>query len=244
MKKKLLALLSTGVLGSLLVSAPAHAEATLSSVALSKTVIVVDGNWGCGDRSAVTVKVNEPANQWSSFTNVSAKVVDQNNNDIDYLLMSFKSKSGDTSTYADNINLCGFDQPGRYNLKTEVSWYDGSNFRTQQRVSAFYVKRPTSLTYNATPEPVKRGSKLHHTGQLKYDAFGYGDYYGPAGVKLTLQFRPTGSSTFVTKGTITTKAQGKFDSTLVATADGTWRLIFPTNNYRQNQTKEDYVDTV
>jgi hypothetical protein len=47
----------------------------------------------------------------------------------------------------------------------------------------------------------------------------------------------------VAKGTVTTGKGGYFSRKLRADADGTWRIDYPVNSWRQNQTRYDYVDT-
>ena len=85
----------------------------------------------------------------------------------------------------------------------------------------YYIKRPTSLTYNASPEPAKKGSYLTHSGRLKFDPFAPGAMYGPSGVSLRLDFKPAGSTTYQYKTTITTGSSGYYSKKVATTGDGT-----------------------
>lgn len=229
---------------TLTASLPAQASATLTSVKLSSSSVVLDGNAGCANRINVSLLVTQPAGeQFAEYTSATAVVVGPTGDNEDYLFMPVTATSGNVTTYSDGIFLCGYNAPGRYTMQSEVSWYDGTNFRSQQRSNQFYVNRPTTLSYNASPEPAKRGAKLTHSGQLMFDRFGYGAFYGPKGVKLTLSFKKSGTSAFVVKATIATGASGKFAATFKTDADGTWRLTYPGSAYYQSQIKDDYVDT-
>ncbi|MEU7904269.1 hypothetical protein [Actinoplanes sp. NPDC049118] len=227
------------------VAQPAQAAIDLSSVTLSTTTVVLDGDAGCGNRVNVTVKVFVPTAEQENLFSVTSTAVAPNGDSVDFLLMNQKSRSGDYATYGDSVYLCGFDAPGRYRLDTEVVWWDDaiSGTRQEDNSQTFYVKRPTTLTYNATPEPAKRGTNLTHKGRLMFDPFGYGKLYGPSGQTLKISFKKTGTSAYVAKGTVKTTSGGYYSKKLRTDADGTWRVEYPANNYRQTQAKGDYVDT-
>lgn len=246
MKKTLAAAVCAGlVAASVFVAQPAQAAIALSTVSLSTSTVVLNGDAGCGNRVTVTVKVRVPAAEQENLFSVDATAVAPNGDIVDFLFLNQRSRSGDYATYGDTVFLCGFDAPGRYRLETEVVWWDDaiSGAREAANSKTFYVKRPTTLTYNATPEPAKRGSNLAHKGRLMFDPFGYGGLYGPAGQTLKISFKKAGTSTYVAKGTVKTTSGGYYSKKLRTDADGTWRVEYPTNNYRQTQTRGDYVDT-
>jgi hypothetical protein len=246
MKKTVGAALCAGlVAASLFVAQPAQAAISLVSVSLSTGTVVLNGDAGCGNRVKATVKVNVPTAEQDDLFGVSASAVAPNGDTIDFLLLNQTSRSGDVATYSDSVYICGYETPGKYRLDTEVVWWDDAISGTRQANSSktFYVKRPTSLSYNATPEPAKRGKTLTHKGRLMFDPYGYGSLYGPTGVTLRITFKKSGTSTYVSKGTAVTTKGGYYSKELRTDADGTWRVEYPNNSSRQTQLKYDYVDT-
>jgi hypothetical protein len=247
LNKKLAVGIGAGVIAAaagIYVAVPASADAAISSVTMSTTTIVLDGDQGCGKRSDVTVKLTQPKDEpLSGYTSATGYVTDQSGDDVDILLLPKKSASGNVTTYADSISLCGWQSPGRYTLRTEATWFDTEgDMHVEKKSMTFYVKRPTTLTYNATPEPVKKGALITHKGRLTFDPFNYGKQYGAANVKLTLAFKRSGTSTYASAVTITTGKDGNFNVKTKADKDGTWRVSLPDNNYRQSQAKTDYID--
>ncbi|MDL2080072.1 hypothetical protein QNN03_26880 [Streptomyces sp. GXMU-J15] len=92
--------------------------------------------------------------------------------------------------------------------------------------------KQTTLTGNATPEPVRKDGTLTVTGELtrpdwqhwdvEYNAFPA----GYAGQKLRLQFKKLGGTSYSTVKTATTDANGKVKTTVKATTSGAWRWAF------------------
>lgn len=246
MKKTLAAAVCAGlVAASVFVAQPAQAAISLVSVSLSTGTVVLNGDAGCGNRVKVTVKVRVPSAEQDDLFGVDASAVAPNGDIVDFLLLNQTSRSGDVATYSDSVMLCGFHAPGKYRLDTEVVWWDDaiSDTRQANNSKTFSVKRPTSLTYNATPEPVKRGKSLTHKGRLLFDPYGYGGFYGPKGVTLKISFKKSGTAKYVAKGSVVTTKGGYFSKKLRTTADGTWRVEYPATSARQTQLKYDYVDT-
>lgn len=243
--KKILASACAGLLtASLLWVSPAYAAISLKSVTMGASAVIIDGNAGCGNRFKVEVKVSFPAAEQGDVFTVTGEATKPGGDIADFLLFNQTSRSGDTVTYSEQVYICGFEDPGKYQLTTKLVYWNGTGTSEQTRVNTYYVKRPTTLTYNATPEPAKRGANVTHSGRLMFDPFGYGNNYGPSGVAVKLSFKKAGTSTYVAKGTVTTTKGGYYSKKLRADADGTWRAEYPNNTYRQTQSKTDYVDTV
>lgn len=240
MKKKLLAIPAAVALligaGGVYLATSAEA-ATITSVALSSSTIVLDGDQGCGYRSTITVKANYPESD--AYVYVTGSAVNAAGDDTNWLSFNNSTRSGNTVTYTDKLYICGFEDPGKYILRVTIS-LPGSE---ETKDTSFYIKRPSALTYNASPEPAKKGSKLTHKGQLKLDPFGFGPAYGAKGQKLTVAFKKSGSSTWTNKFTITTGTNGAFSTTFKTDGDGTWRASYPGSTYRQPVLVSDYVDT-
>lgn len=237
-------LLGVMTAAALTVSAEPAAAQILDLVTLSSSTAVLDGDAGCGNRITVAVRVKAPVGDTStSYTTVSAEAVAPDGDTADVLLLLNKKRSGDYVTYTDAINICGFEDPGKYRLDVKVSYVQGNEFQEDQLNAWYYVKRPTSLTYNATPEPAKAKSNLTHSGRLLFDTWRNGGWYGPSGIPLTIAFQKTGTKTYVTKATIKTTKGGYYSAKIRTDADGTWRVTYPNNNTRQTVVKTDYVDT-
>ena len=244
MKKTLAAAACAALVSaSVFVASPAQAAISLGSVSLSTATVVLNGDSGCGNRITVTVKATVPSAESDDVFGLTADAVAPNGDSAEFLLFNQTGRSGDTVTYSDKLFICGFDAPGRYTLNTELTYWNGSGTSVQTRSTTYFIKRPTSLSYNAAPEPAKRGTSLTHSGVLKFDPFSYGAMYGVSGQTLKIAFKKAGASTYVAKGTVTTGSGGKYSRKLRTDADGTWRVEFPNNTYRQTQYKYDYVDT-
>lgn len=246
MRKSLAAALATlaALTATGLAASPARADVSVTSVSLSTSQVVLDGDAGCGNRTKVTAKVYAPQSSEDEVWSVSADVVAPDGDQADYLLMNYSSRSGDYAYYSDYVFICGsLDSPGGYRVHTSVTWWDGSlsETRTAERTVRFSVLRPTSLTYNATPEPVKKGAKLTHTGQLKFDPYGYGAKYGAKGVTVKFYFKATGAKAYTYKGQTVTGKNGAYTKKITATASGIWKVVYPGSSTRQAQTKYDAV---
>lgn len=224
-------------------AAPALAAASITSVALSTTTTVINGDSGCGDRIKATITVADPANE-TDGNSADIESFAPNGDSVDFAFPLARTHSGTTTTYTGWINICGFHPPGRYRAHAEVFWFNDADSGASFADRTFYVKRPTSLTYNAAPEPARRGSLLTHSGRLMFDPFAPGGFYGPSGQVLQLAFKAAGTASYVSKGTVTTGAGGYYSRRVATTGDGIWRLTFPTNTWRQTQVKYDFVDTV
>ncbi|MFI6320510.1 hypothetical protein ACIBG8_23450 [Nonomuraea sp. NPDC050556] len=99
------------------------------------------------------------------------------------------------------------------------------------------VQLATKLTFDASPEPVRKGGKLHARGTLRA---GYVDL---AGRQVKIQFARSGSSTYRTMATVTMTALGGFDRVLKAKDDGRWRAVYTgTSAYASAVSAGDYVN--
>jgi hypothetical protein len=234
---------STATAAALLAAAPAQADVSISSVSLSTTTIVLDGDAGCGNRAKVTVKVYDPQPTADEVWGVDADVVAPNGDTVDFLSMSYTSRSGDYATYTDWLYVCGWDTPGSYKLHTTVTWWDDSlvDARTAEKWTSFSVKRPSTLTYNASPEPVKRGSALTHSGQLKLDPYSSGAMYGAKGVTVKFYFRAYNWTNYVYKGSAVTGTGGYYSAKIAAWDSGWWKVVYTGDSWRNGQTKWDEV---
>ncbi|SEG90016.1 hypothetical protein SAMN04489712_12514 [Thermomonospora echinospora] len=104
------------------------------------------------------------------------------------------------------------------------------------------VRLRTSVTsFNAAPEPVRRGAMLTVSGRLnRYDA----SWAPIAGERtLTVYFRAAGTTKWTKAGTVTTGKKGWFSKRFKATRSGSWRVSYTGNTaYLPTLSTIDQVD--
>ncbi|MEV4704676.1 hypothetical protein [Actinoplanes sp. NPDC049316] len=226
------------VTAGLAVAGPAFADVSITSATLSATTVVIDGDAGCGDRSTITLKLSDPGRDASPTADVS----DPSGDLADFVVLGLSSSSGGALTYTGRINLCGFQKPGKYSVVINADWYDDDIvLHTLERTLSLNVQRPTTLTYNASPEPVKRGKSLTHSGQLKRDAYQFGPMYGPKGATVKFYFRAYSWKNYLYKGSVQTGADGKYSKKITAWDSGWWKAVYQGESWRQTATKWDEV---
>ena len=107
------------------------------------------------------------------------------------------------------------------------------DYATREKVfpDGFSLLRRTtwqSGSFNASPEPVKKGAPVSITGRLLVVDWDNDKYIPYAGRSISVQFRtPTGSYTTVKKAT--TDKNGWVRTTVPATATGVWRVSYGGN---------------
>jgi hypothetical protein len=105
------------------------------------------------------------------------------------------------------------------------------------------LKRAAKVTVNASPEPVAKGKKITVTGKLTRADWATKKYGGYGGRSVSLQFRETGTSSFVTVKKVTTSSTGALKTTVTASKDGTWRWSYGGNDTTGGATSGgDHVD--
>jgi hypothetical protein len=104
--------------------------------------------------------------------------------------------------------------------------------------------RDTTLSANASPEPVTKGKTLTVTGKLSIvDWETLGGYHGNPRQKVQLQFRKKGASTYTTVKTVTTDSSGNLKTTAKASVDGYWRYSYGgTSTTAPVNAAGDFVD--
>ncbi|GAA4579647.1 hypothetical protein GCM10023194_05780 [Planotetraspora phitsanulokensis] len=103
---------------------------------------------------------------------------------------------------------------------------DKKSYADLHAVATVSITGLSRLTANATPEPVRKGGTLTVTGKLTRANWETGTYTGYAGQYVKLQFRKSGTSTYVTKKTVKTDASGNLRTTVAASANGFWRYVY------------------
>ena len=157
---------------------------------------------------------------WSSIHTSDPKVVDKAKGIYDFDLsihIDPRHKdvtNGDTGTWRTRAEMCLAD--GTYDM-------DDENLPLQ-------VKRATRLTVNATPEPVTKGKTLTVKGAVTRANWDTHTYQGYAGRTVSLQFKPSGASSYKTVKKVTSGSKGVLKTTVKATESGTWRWTYYGNS--------------
>lgn len=144
-------------------------------------------------------------------------------------------------------------QTGKWWVDSMHVWieYDDYEYSSYEEswVASFYVKRATTLTLNASPEPVKKGKKVTVKGTLKKlnpgKSYIHTDakYSAYAGKKVKIYFDPKGSKPRVYMGSAKTNSKGVFSKKFTAKVDGTWSAEFAgTSHYVAKKSAGDFVD--
>ncbi|MFE6984465.1 HtaA domain-containing protein [Streptomyces griseus] len=82
------------------------------------------------------------------------------------------------------------------------------------------------ISFNASPEPVGKGSKLKVVGTLQ-TAGATDDVWRPlAKAPVLIEFRSKGGKTWSRTATVTTNSKGAVSASVTAVKDGTWRARF------------------
>ncbi|MFC8516546.1 hypothetical protein [Streptomyces sp. NPDC057257] len=106
------------------------------------------------------------------------------------------------------------------------AWDLYANASYNDDVATVAIKKASTLTADATPEPVKKGKTITVTGKLARANWSTGKYAGYASQPVKLQFRKKGSSTYTTLKTVRTNSTGVLKTTTKATVDGYYRYAF------------------
>ncbi|MEU9452185.1 hypothetical protein [Streptomyces sp. NPDC048277] len=123
------------------------------------------------------------------------------------------------------------------------AWDLYANPSFNNEVTSASIKKLSTLTADATPEPVKKGSTITVTGKLARANWSTGTYAGYASQPAKLQFRKKGSSTYTTLKTVRTNSTGVLKTTTKATVDGYYRYVFAgTTTTAASTATGDFVD--
>ncbi|MDH6489235.1 hypothetical protein [Streptomyces sp. SAI-127] len=121
------------------------------------------------------------------------------------------------------------------NADDGITWQGG--------LGSTHLQRRSTLTVNASPEPVTKGKTITVTGKLARANWDTNTYAGYSTQPVKLQYRKAGSSTYTTLKTINTTSTGTLKTTTTATADGYYRYSFAgTTTTPAVSAAGDYVD--
>ncbi|MES5821714.1 hypothetical protein [Streptomyces sp. RG80] len=133
-------------------------------------------------------------------------------------------------------------QAGTWKLGALAAAKDGG-LTWQEGFGTTHLQRKSTLTVNASPEPVKKGKAITVTGKLSRANWETHKYAGYASQYVKLQFRKAGTSTYTTVKTIKTSSTGTLSTTVTASADGYYRYSFAgTTTTPAVSATGDYID--
>ncbi|MGW3119636.1 hypothetical protein ACWDBW_21280 [Streptomyces sp. NPDC001107] len=115
---------------------------------------------------------------------------------------------------------------GKWTAGAIALQYSTGDHSVQGDLGTTLVQRNSTLTVNASPEPVKKGKTITVTGKLSRANWEDNKYHGYSTQPVKLQFRKKGSSTYTTLKTIKTSTTGDLRTTTTATVDGYYRYSF------------------
>ncbi|MEU4242911.1 hypothetical protein [Actinoplanes sp. NPDC026619] len=222
-------------------AAPSTALPTVKSVSTSKTSFVLGSKAGC---SKITFTAVLSATMPSTDYLFSAVGVDLfapgASGDDSYDGTALK-QVGTSATYSGSLNFCGKYTAGNwraevYGAAVPSDADDESDVQITNVVKVgISLKRPSTLSFNASPEPVKKGKKLTAAGTLKVD--------GKVLSKATVQiyFKATGAKTYSLKGSTTTSSKGAFTKKFTATKSGTWKAVYAGSSTKNTVSAADAV---
>jgi hypothetical protein len=115
---------------------------------------------------------------------------------------------------------------GTWRAEAWASANDGTGFTDRRGAGSLAVKRATTLTADATPEPVNKGKMITVTGALTRGDWESGGYQPFPWQTVALQWAKANTSTWTTVKTLETDANGKLKATVTAGSDGSYRFSF------------------
>ncbi|GAB7039862.1 MULTISPECIES: hypothetical protein [Catenuloplanes] len=215
------------------------ASVSVTAVTFSKTAFTLRSGEKCANRAHITATLSGPLPTENVLA--SAVGVDIRRNGAIYDATVLTNTGG--TTWEGDLLVCGKDPAGTYRTELYGAYVTGTGledpdlafFRTNVVTGAYTVKRPASVTLNATPEPVRKGAKLTAKGVFSTD--------GKAGAntKVQIWFKADGSSAWTRKATVTTNAKGAYSANVKATASGTWKAVVPATGSRNEVVAYDAV---
>ncbi|MGB8021380.1 MAG: hypothetical protein WCF04_09155 [Candidatus Nanopelagicales bacterium] len=118
----------------------------------------------------------------------------------------------------------------------------GSEDRTDVATATSSVKAPSSVTVDASPEPIEKGASLKVRGKVTYRNAAW-VATAVEGQDVIVQFLPSGAEKWTTLGRARTSSRGYYSFKATAKTDGSYRAVFAgTSTINQATSASDYVD--
>ncbi|MFD3476677.1 hypothetical protein [Streptomyces sp. NPDC058695] len=119
-------------------------------------------------------------------------------------------------------------EAGAWKVAAEVYFQGGGGDTDDEGLTA-YVKRNSRLTVNASPEPVAKDKTITVTGKVTRANWETRKYVSYEGRLVTLQFKPTGTTSYTTVKKVYANGSGNLKTTVKASKTGTWRWVYYGN---------------
>ncbi|MEV5149821.1 hypothetical protein AB0L14_37040 [Streptomyces sp. NPDC052727] len=119
-------------------------------------------------------------------------------------------------------------EAGAWKVAAEV-YFQGGGGDTDDEGLTVYVKRNSRLTVNASPEPVTKGGTITVTGKVTRANWETRKYASYGGRLVSLQFKPTGATSYTTVKKVYANGSGDLKTTVKASETGTWRWAYYGN---------------
>ncbi|WP_328498900.1 hypothetical protein OHS59_43715 [Streptomyces sp. NBC_00414] len=119
-------------------------------------------------------------------------------------------------------------EAGAWKVAAEVYFEDGGGDTDDEGLTV-HVKRNSRLTVNASPEPVNQGSTVTVTGKVTRANWETRKYASYEGRLVSLQFKPTGATSYTTVKKVYANGSGGLRTTVKASKTGTWRWAYYGN---------------
>ncbi|WP_446041664.1 hypothetical protein [Streptomyces sp. SID1121] len=240
-RRSAVASVAAAVVAGIVVAPAAHAEGR-GDIRVTRTV-VNGGNSvivGIKDIKRFTISMTVKDNSGvKKVTDVSAFNTANGHGPVDHLGSTCKKTGTTTSVCTATMQMDpawidsygsgnkGWDAnavAGTWQVNATVKANDG-DYWISDRVALFKVKRAATLTTDATPEPVKKGSTLTVTGKLSRANWTDLKYHAFTKQVVKLQYKKPGGA-YSTVRTATTDSKGHLRATVKANAAGSWRWAF------------------
>jgi hypothetical protein len=231
--------------GAVVVAASADAAGcapVIDKVAVSDVVIYASS----ASRAVTTVTTHDPCAD-SIYTTPGIFDVSGTAylSDGDSWSLSFNNSTTSAWTGATGAYFDKYSAVGRGSVSVEVM--DSDINTTYRDGIPFFVRRNVTMaSFNASPEPVRRGAAITVSGtvsRLAVGTFGVTKYVPYAAHNVDIYFRPLTSSKYTKVSSATTTASGSFARGLTATVDGCWRAYSVQTSYNVGRwSPSDCVD--
>jgi len=122
-------------------------------------------------------------------------------------------------------------EAGPHSTTIEVS--NGDYYATQRTINGFSLKRYVYWqggTFNASPEPVRKGKPVTLKGRLLVANWDTGRWQAARVVSVKVQFRTPNGSYKTVKSGVRTSSSGWVNTTVTAKQTGVWRLVYGGNS--------------
>ncbi|MDP9799897.1 hypothetical protein J2S43_008409 [Catenuloplanes nepalensis] len=215
------------------------ASVSVTTAKISKTAFTLKSSEGCANRAHITATLSGPLPTENVL--VSAVGVDIRRNGAIYDATLLTNTRG--NVWEGDLLVCGKDPAGTYSTELYGAYVTGTGvndpnltyYRTNVTTGRYTVKRPASVTLNAAPEPVRKGTKLTAKGVFSTDG------RAAANTKVQIWFKADGASAWSRQATVTTNAKGAYGRTFKATTSGTWKAVVPATGSRNEVVAYDAV---